>query len=173
MEVNAPRARSSRMARVVILTAVIVLATMVVAVLVLPTLVPKTPALVPSAIIVSGAMLIIVPAVTGRQRIIVSGPTDRHPCAVWQRRRQTRRQQGDECNGGRKQEDFPGMIPNGSFHMPMHRGLEEHRVHESAQNRCRAFPAPNLRPRVTRSALPRTVEKSPAPHRNYSTDTTR
>ena len=154
MDVNAPRARSSRMARTVVLAAVVVLATVAVAASIHPSIGLKTPAFVPSAVVVSGAALVIVAAVTGRQRIIVSRPTDRHPCAVWQRRRQARRQQRDECNGGRKQEDFPRKIPNRGVHIPMHRDPEGRRVHESARSPCLTFPASNPRPRVGLCAPP-------------------
>lgn len=173
MDVNAPRARSSRMARTVVLAAVVVLATVAVAASIHPSIGLKTPAFVPSAVVVSGAALVIVAAVTGRQRIIVSGPTDRHPCAVWQRRRQARRQQRDECNGGRKQEDFPRKIPNRGVHIPMHRDPEGRRVHESARSPCLTFPASNPRPRVGLCAPPCTFDKSPAAHCSYSTDFTR
>lgn len=167
MDLNAPRARSSRMARTVVLAAVAV------AVSIHPSIGLKTPAFVPSAVVVSGAVLVIVPAVTGRQRIIISGPTDRYPCAVWQRRRQTRRQQRDECNGGRKQEDFPGKIPNRGVHILMHRDPEGRRVYESARSPCLTFPASNPRPRIGLCAPPCTFDKSPAAHCSYSTDFTR
>jgi hypothetical protein len=173
MDVNAPRARSSRMARTVVLAAVIVLATVAVAVSIHPSIGQKTPAFAPSAVVVSGAVLVIVPAVTGRQRIIISGPTDRYPCAVWQRRRQTRRQQRDECNGGRKQEDFPGKIPNRGVHIPMHRDPEGRRVHESARSPCLSFTPSNPRPRIGLCAPPCTFDKSPAAHCSYSTEFTR
>ena len=167
MDLNAPRARSSRMARTVVLAAVAV------AVSIHPSIGLKTPAFVPSAVVVSGAVLVIVPAVTGRQRIIISGPTNRHPCAVWQRRRQTRRQQRDECNGARKQEDFPGKIPNRGVHILMHRDPEGRRVYESARSPCLTFPASNPRPRIGLCAPPCTFDKSPAAHCSYSTDFTR
>jgi hypothetical protein len=173
MDVNAPRARSSRMARTVVLAAVIVLATVAVAVSIHPSIGLETPAFVPSAIVVSGAVLVIVPAVTGRQRIIISEPTDRHPCAVWQRRRQTRRQQRDECNGGRKQEDFPGKIPNRGVHILMHRDPEGRRVYESARSPCLSFTPSNPRPRIGLCAPPYTFDKSPAAHCSYSTEFTR
>ena len=53
MDVNAPRARSSRMARTVVLAAVVVLATVAVAASIHPSIGLKTPAFVPSAVVVS------------------------------------------------------------------------------------------------------------------------
>ena len=120
-------------ARARVLAPVIILAAVVVAVSIFPPLVSVPPRFMPSAVVIPAIVLVIIPAVSGWQRLIVTGPTTADcPYMVRERWRQTRRQQCRECDGGGKQEDFPGKMPDWSFHTPMHRAPEERQVYESA-----------------------------------------